>query len=102
LASHFRDHAHNKPGYSLDNLRLLKIKEPIVPVRHRGALERMTLRARLIVLVGFVLLVSLLSGGMLASWHAAQSARTEITADRIHSTTDLSMRCCFSLTGNSA
>jgi len=80
LASHFRDHAHNKPGYSLDNLRLLKIKEPIVPVRHRGALERMTLRARLIVLVGFVLLVSLLSGGMLASWHAAQSARTEMQA----------------------
>jgi two-component system sensor histidine kinase UhpB len=40
----------------------------------------MTLRARLIVLVGFVLLVSLLSGGMLAWWHAAQSARAEMQA----------------------
>jgi len=32
------------------------------------------------VLVGFVLLVSLLSGGMLAWWHAAQSARAEMQA----------------------
>ena len=31
-------------------------------------------------LVGFVLLVSLLSGGMLAWWHAAQSARAEMQA----------------------
>jgi two-component system sensor histidine kinase UhpB len=40
----------------------------------------MTLRARLIVLVGTVLVVSLLLGGMLACWHAAQSARTEMQA----------------------
>jgi two-component system sensor histidine kinase UhpB len=40
----------------------------------------MTLRARLIVLVGSVLVVSLLLGGMLACWHAAQSARTEMQA----------------------
>lgn len=40
----------------------------------------MTLRARLIVLVAFVLLVSVLLGGMLAWWHAAQSARTEMQA----------------------
>src|SRR3984957_17318864 len=40
----------------------------------------MTLRVRLIVLVAFVLLVSVLLGGMLAWWHAAQSARTEMQA----------------------
>lgn len=40
----------------------------------------MTLRARLIALVGTVLVVSLLLGGMLACWHAAQSARTEMQA----------------------
>jgi two-component system sensor histidine kinase UhpB len=40
----------------------------------------MTLRARLIVLVASVLLVSVLLGGMLAWWHAAQSARTEMQA----------------------
>jgi two-component system, NarL family, sensor histidine kinase UhpB len=40
----------------------------------------MTLRVRLIVLVAFVLLVSVLLGGMLALWHAAQSARTEMEA----------------------
>jgi two-component system sensor histidine kinase UhpB len=40
----------------------------------------MTLRIRLIVLVAFVLLVSVLLGGMLAWRHAAQSARTEMQA----------------------
>jgi len=40
----------------------------------------MTLRVRLIVLVAFVLLVSVVLGGMLALWHAAQSARTEMQA----------------------
>jgi two-component system sensor histidine kinase UhpB len=40
----------------------------------------MTLRVRLIVLVAFVLLVSVLLGGMLALWHAAQSARAEMQA----------------------
>ena len=40
----------------------------------------MTLRVRLIVLVAFVLVVSVLLGGMLAWWHAAQSARTEMQA----------------------
>jgi len=40
----------------------------------------MKLRVRLIVLVAFVLLVSVLLGGMLAWWHAAQSARTEMQA----------------------
>ena len=40
----------------------------------------MTLRLRLILLVGCVLAVSLLFGGMLAWWHAAQSARTEMQA----------------------
>ena len=40
----------------------------------------MTLRVRLIVLVAFVLLVSVLLGGMLAWWHAGQSARTEMQA----------------------
>ena len=40
----------------------------------------MTLRVRLIVLVAFVLLISVLLGGMLAWWHAAQSAREEMQA----------------------
>jgi two-component system, NarL family, sensor histidine kinase UhpB len=40
----------------------------------------MTLRVRLIVLVAFVLLVSIVLGGMLAWWHAAQSSRTEMQA----------------------
>jgi two-component system, NarL family, sensor histidine kinase UhpB len=40
----------------------------------------MTLRVRLIVLIALVLLVSVLLGGMLAWWHAAQSARTEMQA----------------------
>ena len=38
----------------------------------------MTLRVRLIVLVAIVLVVSVLLGGMLALWHAAQSARAEM------------------------
>jgi len=59
---------------------LLNTENRAVRPRHRGALRRMTLRARLIALVGFVLLVSLLSGGMLAWWHAAQSARAEMQA----------------------
>lgn len=40
----------------------------------------MTLRVRLIVLVAFVLLFSVMLGGMLAWRHAAQSARTEMQA----------------------
>jgi two-component system sensor histidine kinase UhpB len=59
---------------------LLNTENRAVQPPHRGALRRMTLRARLIVLVGFVLFVSLLSGGMLAWWHAAQSARAEMQA----------------------
>jgi two-component system sensor histidine kinase UhpB len=40
----------------------------------------MTLRVRLILLVAFVLLVSVLLGGMLAWWHAVQSTRAEMQA----------------------
>jgi two-component system, NarL family, sensor histidine kinase UhpB len=52
----------------------------VVKARHRGGIAHMTLRLRLILLVGCVLAVSLLFGGMLAWWHAAQSARTEMQA----------------------
>jgi two-component system, NarL family, sensor histidine kinase UhpB len=52
----------------------------VAKVRHRGGIAHMTLRLRLILLVGCVLAVSLLFGGMLAWWHAAQSARTEMQA----------------------
>jgi hypothetical protein len=40
----------------------------------------MTLRLRLILLVGCVLPASLLFGGKLAWWHAARSARTKMQA----------------------
>jgi two-component system, NarL family, sensor histidine kinase UhpB len=43
-------------------------------------LQDMTLRLRLIVLIGLVLIISLLLGAMLAWWHGAQSAQTEMQA----------------------
>jgi hypothetical protein len=52
----------------------------VVTTRHRGGIARMTLRLRLILLVGRVLAVSVLFDGMLACWHAAQSARTKMQA----------------------
>ncbi len=50
--------------------------------QHRPSegLTRITLRARLIALVALVLFVSVLLGGMLAWWHAAQSSRAEMQA----------------------
>jgi len=59
---------------------LLNTSNSVLQTRHQTALARLTLRARLIVLVGVVLLVSLLAGGVLAWWHAAQSARAEMQA----------------------
>src|SRR3984885_6648477 len=46
--------------------------------RYSEGLAHITLRARLIALVALVLLVSVLLGGMLAWWHAAQSSRAEM------------------------
>ena len=40
----------------------------------------MTLRLRLIALIGVVLVLSLLLGALLAWWHGAQSAQTEMQA----------------------
>jgi two-component system, NarL family, sensor histidine kinase UhpB len=40
----------------------------------------MPLRVRLITLIGFVLLVSLICGSVLVGWHAASSVRTELRA----------------------
>jgi two-component system sensor histidine kinase UhpB len=48
--------------------------------RYSEGLAHLTLRARLIALVALVLLVSVLLGGMLAWWHAAQSSRAEMQA----------------------
>jgi two-component system sensor histidine kinase UhpB len=48
--------------------------------RYSDGLAHITLRARLIALVAAVLLVSVLFGGMLAWWHAAQSSRAEMQA----------------------
>lgn len=48
--------------------------------RYSDGYAHMTLRARLIALMAAVLLASVLLGGMLAWWHAAQSARTEMQA----------------------
>jgi two-component system, NarL family, sensor histidine kinase UhpB len=59
---------------------LLTTTNPALRRRQHAALARLTLRARLIVLVGCVLFVSLLCGGVLAWWHAAQSARAEMQA----------------------
>jgi two-component system sensor histidine kinase UhpB len=58
-----------------------RIHGPSVPGAQRdGQEEQMPLRARLLALVGLMLLASLAGGGALVTWHAAGRVQTELRA----------------------